>query len=380
MTAKLRRAAVRDISAMHRVRLAVRENVLRDPARVTSEDYRRLIERDGAAWVAEVDGAVVGFAIADRARNNVWALFVDPAHERRGIGRALHDRLIEWLFATGTADVWLSTERGSRAERFYAAAGWTQAEIQPNGEQRFTMTATQYAALRAPLTVERLQQQAAYYRARAAEYDAWWLRTGRYDRGPAANARWFVEAAAVRAALEEFAPRGSVLELAGGTGLWSERLRDHAAELTVVDAAAEMLVRNAARLHDPRVRYIRTDLFEWRPERRYDVVFFAFWLSHVPPERFTRFWQLVRDCLMPDGRVFMLDSRFEPTSAAVDHSHVNDPFGMQGRTLDDGRQFDVYKIYYAPDELEQQLAALGWSFRIAQTERYFWYGSGAIAS
>ena len=47
-----------------------------------------------------------------------------------------------------------------------------------------------------------LSSQLDYYRARAAEYDEWWLRRGRYDRGAALNAQWFAEAAEVQAALE----------------------------------------------------------------------------------------------------------------------------------------------------------------------------------
>jgi demethylmenaquinone methyltransferase/2-methoxy-6-polyprenyl-1,4-benzoquinol methylase len=373
---KLRRATVEDIAAMHRVRLAVHENVLRDATRVTPDDYQRMLERDGRGWVCEIDGAVAGFAIADHARRNVWALFVHPHHERRGIGRALHDALLGWLFEIGNADVWLSTQRGSRAERFYAAAGWTATQVLPSGEQRFEMTAEQHRKRAARSNEQRLAEQAAYYSARAGEYDQWWLRQGRYDRGAAANARWFTEAAAVQAALDEFAPAGNVLELAGGTGIWSERLRNFATKLTVLDASVEMLERNAARLHDPRVRYVHADLFTWLPERRYDVVFFAFWLSHVPQERFARFWQLVAECLAPAGRFFFVDSLFERTSGAIDHLREHGTDEVQTRRLDDGREFDIYKIYYEPAELAARLTALGWSLTVDTTESYFLYGAG----
>src|SRR5579884_3468249 len=86
-----------------------------------------------------------------------------------------------------------------------------------------------------------LQQQIAYYRARAGEYDEWFLRQGRYDRGPGLNARWFAEVDEVRRALDAFAPAGSVLELAAGTGLWTEQLARHAARLTAVDSSPEAL-------------------------------------------------------------------------------------------------------------------------------------------
>ena len=157
-----------------------------------------------------------------------------------------------------------------------------------------------------------LRQQLDYYRARAVEYDQWWLRQGRYDRGAVVNAQWFAEAALVSSALAAFRPAGRVLELAGGTGIWSEQLLPFASHLTVIDGTPEMLAINAARLNSPTVRHIKADLFEWQPSEQFDAVFFGFWLSHVPPERFVEFWRLVRSCLAPGGRVFFVDSLSNP--------------------------------------------------------------------
>jgi SAM-dependent methyltransferase len=150
-----------------------------------------------------------------------------------------------------------------------------------------------------------LSEQLDYYRARAAEYDEWWLRRGRYDHGRARNAEWFREAAVVSSALAEFRPVGRVLELACGTGIWSERLLRVASRLTALDGSPEMLALNDARLRSPQVQYIEADLFQWRPTEQYDVVFFGFWLSHVPPQLFAEFWQLVASCLTASGRVFL---------------------------------------------------------------------------
>ena len=136
----LRATNVDDIAAMHRVRTSVRENALGDPARIGPEDYRRMLSREGAGFVCEVDGEVVGFAIGDLARSNVWALFVDPRHERRGIGRRLLDALLASMFAAGADRVWLSTARGTRAERFYRAAGWRETGTEPSGEVRFEIS------------------------------------------------------------------------------------------------------------------------------------------------------------------------------------------------------------------------------------------------
>ena len=153
---------------------------------------------------------------------------------------------------------------------------------------------------------DRLDEQLTYYRERAPEYDAWALRQGPFDRGRD-NARWFAEIAKLEKALERFDPKGKVLELAGGTGQWTERLVRHADELTVVDASPEVLEFNRKRVGEG-VRHIQADLFSWEPDRHYDVVFFSFWLSHVPPELFPRFWDLVAQALRPGGRVFFIDN------------------------------------------------------------------------
>src|SRR4051812_16631107 len=110
-----------------------------------------------------------------------------------------------------------------------------------------------------------LRQQLDYYRARAGEYDDWFLRRGRYDRGPEANARWFAEVEVAAAALDSFMPKGEVLELACGTGLWTVRLLPHAARVTAVDAAVEVLALNASRVESPTIHYVVADLFAWEP-------------------------------------------------------------------------------------------------------------------
>lgn len=244
-----------------------------------------------------------------------------------------------------------------------------------------------------------LREQLEYYRARAGEYDAWWHRTGRYDRGPEANAAWFAEQAETIAALDAFRPTGRVLELACGTGLWTERLAKYADSLTAVDGSPEMLALNAARLKavvaergpaEPvrgrdatapapskreraQVKYVEADLFAWRPAERFDVVFFSFWLSHVPPERFAEFWRLVEACLAPGGRVFVLDSLHDAGSTAADHRLPPPTETTLLRQLDDGREFRIVKVFYDPRGLAEQLATLGWTAEVRRTGRYFLY-------
>lgn len=222
-----------------------------------------------------------------------------------------------------------------------------------------------------------LAEQRAYYGARAAEYDAWWLRQGRYDRGPEANAAWHTEGKEVARALAEFRPAGHVLELACGTGIWTEKLVTTADRVTAVDASSEMLALNAQRVGRTQVRHVQTDIFQWQPDAQFDAIFFGFWLSHVPPKLFETFWQLLASVLKPKGRVFLVDSRYEPSSTARDHS-LPEPGGVtQLRRLDDGREFRVYKIFYEPAELTARLARLGWEFHFRETAHYFIHGSGA---
>jgi ubiquinone/menaquinone biosynthesis C-methylase UbiE len=222
-----------------------------------------------------------------------------------------------------------------------------------------------------------LQEQLDYYRARAAEYDQWWLRQGRYDRGGIENEQWFKDCAALATELNRFRPSGRVLELASGTGIWSERLLPHASRLTLVDGSSEMLEIAARRLQSPNVQYIQANIFDWQSDTQFDVVFFSFWLSHVPPERFAGFWSMVGRCLAPGGRVFFIDSQHEQTSTAMDHRlPARETIQLQ-RRLNDGREFRIYKIFYQPEELQQRLARLGWKIQVNATERYFIHGQGS---
>ncbi|HWE55231.1 MAG TPA: class I SAM-dependent methyltransferase [Acidimicrobiales bacterium] len=210
---------------------------------------------------------------------------------------------------------------------------------------------------------EILEEQQAYYRARAPEYDAWWQRTGRYDRGEQEAEEWQRSVAAAEDALRGFSPTGDVLELAGGTGWWTARLATTAERLTVVDSSAEVLDLNRARVGRPDIDYRQSDIFSWTPPRRYDTVFFSFWLSHVPENRFAEFWDLVGRCLAPGGRAFLIDSHDAKIADDVDV-----------RQLSDGSRFRVVKIMYSPAELESALSGLGWTARI-RADGLILYGS-----
>ncbi len=223
-----------------------------------------------------------------------------------------------------------------------------------------------------------LAEQVAYYRARAPEYDDWFYRRGAFDQGVDWNRRWRAEIGELAAALDAARPSGRILELACGTGLWTERLAPYAATLTCVDAAPEVLALNRRRMGDASIGYVCADLFRWRPPARYDFVFFGFWLSHVPAGSFIPFWSLVAQCLVPGGRVFFVDNRRLPDGSPVDA----EPFGGLSRSrrrLADGREFTIVKVYHWPDELEAQLRTLGWRARVRGTQTFFLHGTAVKA-
>jgi demethylmenaquinone methyltransferase/2-methoxy-6-polyprenyl-1,4-benzoquinol methylase len=210
---------------------------------------------------------------------------------------------------------------------------------------------------------ELLDEQVVYYRAVAAEYQD--------------HALPFSGGAELSEALGAFRPTGSVLELACGPGSWTTRLLRHAADVTAVDASPEMLAIASARVgtQRARVRFVSADLFGWRPDRRYDVVFFGFWLSHVPPERFASFWSLVADCLQPDGRMFFVDDGYRTAAELVEGERS---VTIQRRLMD-GTAYRIVKVAYRPADLERQLERIGWRIMVHATSGPFFWGAGRRA-
>ena len=239
--------------------------------------------------------------------------------------------------------------------------------------------------MRLPEPDDLVEEQIAYYRARAPEYDDWWLRTGRFEPTDDFGRRWEAGKRDLEDALRAFAPRGQVLELAAGTGNLTVALAaiDAVDHITAVDASDEALAIARTKVADSgRVTFVPADVFSWQPSRRFDVVAFGFWLSHVPPQRFERFWELVRSALRPGGRAFFVDNAVPVEQAASAHGrHAHTPWsqtwldqGVSVRTLADGREFRIVKRAWSPAELEQELAALGWSARVREHQQLFIHG------
>jgi SAM-dependent methyltransferase len=259
-----------------------------------------------------------------------------------------------------------------------AAAGPEQSN---NGDRASSVTRVHSQVMDDALLVE----QAAYYRARAAEYDDWWFRRHEFDFGPEFAAAWWSDVDELRSVFDAFAPAGDVLELAAGTGIWTSELLRFADRVTALDASPETLALNRSKHGDDRVDYVQADLFSFTPPRRFDVVFFSFWISHIPQPRFDGFWSVVADALAPGGRVFFLDG------ARPAHGVANGPAGWRDRTsaeavdgravadlterrLRDGSRFQVVKRYWEPRVLEADLGALGWDANVGETTWAFMHG------
>jgi len=135
-----REATIDDIPQIQVVRNSVTENALSNPALVTDEDCKDFMTVRGKGWVCEVDKQVVGFAIADLVDHNIWALFIHPSFEKKGIGQQLHNRMLDWYFIQTDETVWLGTAFHTRAEMFYRKAGWTEVGTHGPKEIKFQMT------------------------------------------------------------------------------------------------------------------------------------------------------------------------------------------------------------------------------------------------
>lgn len=204
-----------------------------------------------------------------------------------------------------------------------------------------------------------LAEQLAYYRARAPDYDEAYVGK-RWDR-----------------CLDDLPVGGDVLELACGSGQWTPLLAGRARSVTALDAAPEMLELARGRAGTLPVRFVQADVFGWRPPRRYDTVFFAFWLTHVPPARFAAFWSTVAAALAPGGRVCFVDSlirergdeRVLPDQAAP----------AVWRRLRDGSDRRVVKVFYSPAGLEARLAELGWTASVHEASVGVLVGTAAAA-
>ncbi len=195
-------------------------------------------------------------------------------------------------------------------------------------------------------------EQIAYYRRRAAEYDA-------TSYGDLARASRRIAALAAR-----LRPAGDLLEIACGTGIWTGQLADHARTVTAIDAAPEMIALASQRVTGQKVTFVTADVLHWTPPRRFDTVFFAFWLSHVPASESGRFWSMVRSALARDGRVLFVDDH---PATAEHETYIEGSSEVVERQLTDGTRHQLVKRVRDPGELVAELTRLGWQATVRRS-------------
>jgi len=193
-----------------------------------------------------------------------------------------------------------------------------------------------------------LAEQLAYYRAGAAAYDRQYTRYEGLRK--------------LLTLVDGLPVTGDVLEPACGSGRWTRLPAARARSVTAVDGAAEMPAIARRHVSHPGVRFLRADLFEWRPHRRYDTVFFAFWLSHVPPARLPAFWTTVAAAPAPGGRAIFVDDG--PATAGHEELLTDRTVPTAVRRLDDGSRYRIAKTFRAPRTVAADLATLDWSARV----------------
>ena len=227
-----------------------------------------------------------------------------------------------------------------------------------------------------PVDLDR--QMVDYYEARAPEYDDWYLRRGRYERGAIHDAAWNAELDTAGRWVDGLPWSGDIVELAAGTGWWSPLLASRG-ELSLYDTSPAALDRARERLvaHGLRAHLHVRDAWQ-APDREVDGLFMGFWLSHVPAERLADFLALCRRWLKPGGRLAFIDSLSDPASGASDHPTPADDLAV--RRLDDGREFTIVKVFYAPDVLAAALADAGFEgAQVTTTGRFFLLGTAIAA-
>jgi SAM-dependent methyltransferase len=219
-----------------------------------------------------------------------------------------------------------------------------------------------------PQTLEELlAEQLEYYGQRADEYHLLFAGALEDPIGPLGRD------GPIGRRLGELAAGRDVLELAAGTGHWSEMLAEHAASLTCVDASPEMLRVHAKRVGAANVRRVEADAFAWEPDRRYELAFFGFWLSHVPDERMADFWELVDRALVPDGTAAFVDTG--PRERSHSRPLEGLPAPAELRRLQDGREFRIVKVRRDAAELAEVLGRHGWRAEVADFGPFFLFGT-----
>lgn len=199
------------------------------------------------------------------------------------------------------------------------------------------------------MTEEVLGSQVDYYQRRAGEYDA----TAYGDLEPARRR--------IARLVSVMHPTGRVLEIACGTGLWTEALAQAADTVTAIDTSPEVVALARERVSSDAVRFEVADVFAWTTADRFDAIFFSAWLSHVPMSRFEQFWERLRPLLAPGGRVLFID---EHVDERAKETYVEGSDEIIERRLADGSTYRIVKNFVDPERLEGTLRPMGWECQV----------------
>jgi demethylmenaquinone methyltransferase/2-methoxy-6-polyprenyl-1,4-benzoquinol methylase len=195
-------------------------------------------------------------------------------------------------------------------------------------------------------TPDRLMRD--YYAARAPEYDAIYRKPERQ-----ADLR----------AIEQWVPPkfvgARVLEIACGTGYWTQFIAPVARQVTGLDAAPETLDIARSRVPGSNVEFLVGDAYDPPRQPRFDAAFCGFWFSHIPRARRREFVSGLHAALRPGARVVMLDNRYVEGSSTPVSEYDADGNGYQGRKLADGSTHLVLKNFPSERELRTLVADLG---------------------
>jgi demethylmenaquinone methyltransferase/2-methoxy-6-polyprenyl-1,4-benzoquinol methylase len=200
-----------------------------------------------------------------------------------------------------------------------------------------------------------------YYAARAPEYDRIYARPERQDDLRAIE-RWLPTVFAGR----------SLLEVACGTGYWTQFLAPVATRVLAIDAAPETLRIARSRLAGGNVEFTTGDAYALPPTATgFESAFAGFWYSHIPNSRVAGFLAGLHRALVPGARVVFLDNRYvEGNSTPVSEPDAQGDT-WQWRTLDDGSRHRLLKNFPGEGELRDAVRGIARDVRF-HAWKYYW--------